>query len=59
MRRLQRQPYTVVRENPAPEPTISTSRILVIQRMPEERLIDLRNFHIIRLLIHRSQGFFG
>lgn len=43
--------HTVVRENLAPEPTISTSRLLLIQGVPEERPIYLRNFHIVCLFL--------
>jgi hypothetical protein len=50
---------TIVRENPAPEPTISTSGILLIQGGPEERPIYLGNFHIIRLLMDLWQSRFG
>jgi hypothetical protein len=56
---LHEQPHPIVRENPAPEPTISTSGILLIQGGPEERPIYLGNFHIIRLLMDLSQSFFG
>ena len=59
IRRHELHGHTIVRENPAPEPTISTSTFLLIQGGPEERPIYLGNFHIICLLMDLSQSRFG